>query len=280
MVNPGLRSFTKHLIVFLSFFVVTFTTVGQKYSIGVKAGGMVSWPAWADRTIKDTLSAGLSTGYNAAMTISFPMKNQFDLVIEGGYSKKGRKVTWFDGTEWTNISTFKFIDMGMFMRKSFSFRLEKNIPATWYVNIGPEVSYWLSGAGRYSAGGDWYNYTIDFDKESSTEFDALALPNANRWLFGLGVGGGIIAPLMNNQTIGVELRFSYGHTYLSRTGKISNEQYPLATYFGYEDSYKCNIKSLTLSVSYSLNFDVQRSRRGKSTLDKKVKSKKPSHRFR
>jgi hypothetical protein len=279
MVNPGLRSFTKHLILFLSFFIIAFTAVGQKYSLGVKAGGVISWPAWGDRTVKDTLSAGVGTGYMAAMTISFPMKNQFDLVLEGGYSKKGRKITFTDGNEWTNLSTFKFIDMGMFMRKSFSFHLEKNVPATWYVTIGPEVSYWLSGTGRFTAGGEWYNYTIDFDKEAGS-ITSLALPNANRWLFGLGIGGGIIAPLRNNQTIGVDLRFSYGHTFLSRTGRITPQQYPLAENFGYHDSYKCNIKSLTLAVTYSLNFDVQRSRRGKSTLDKKVKSKKPSHRFR
>lgn len=280
MVNPGLRSVTKHFYLFLFFLAVGVSASAQKFTMGVKAGALASWPSYANRSALDTVDRRVSPGYSAAAFITFPMKNQFDLVLEGGYGKRSKRSTFMDGSEWTNITTFRMADMAMLLRKSFSFRLEKNVPAVWYFNIGPEVSYVISAAGKYTPGnGVWVDYVVDYDAEVSGENSTLAMPNGNRWLFGMGVGGGVIAPLRNNQSIGVEMRFSYGHTYLSKTGLITPEQLPQAQ-FGFSDTFKANIKAITLSVSYSLNFDVQRSRRGKSTLDKKVKSKKPHHRFR
>ena len=270
---------TKHFLLFLSILVGSFSAVGQKYSFGVKAGALMSWPGYPDADQRDTLKRGLKPGYMAAIVIGFPMKNQFDLIVEGGYSQKGRRIK-FDGPggEWLNKTTFKFIDMSMLLRKSYTFRLEKNVPATWYVNLGPEVSYWLSGKGEFTATGRWYPYTISFS-DTVGNVNTLALPSANRWLFGIGFGAGIVAPLMANQTIGLEARFSSGHTYLSRKGRVSNDQFA-PVFAGFEESYRNNLKGLTVAVTYSINFDVQRSRRGKSTLDKKVKNKKPSHRFR
>ncbi len=280
MVNPSLRSIAKHLQLFLLFLTVGVSASAQKYTIGLKAGGLVSWNSYANRTALDTVDRKLSTGFAAGAFISFPMKGQFDLVLEGGYAKRTKRTTFMDGSEWTNITTFRMVDMAMLLRKSFSFRLEKNVPATWYVNLGPEISYVLSGSGRYTPGnGVWVDYIIDYESETSPDNSKLALPNGNKWLFGMGLGAGIIAPLRNSQSIGAELRFSYGHTYLSSTGFVTPAQLPQAQ-FGFQDTFKTNIKALTLSITYSLNFDVQRMRRGKSTLDRKVKSKKVYHKFR
>ena len=221
-------------------------------------------------------------GHGEAFIIGFPMKKDFNFIAEAGYSQKGRRMRFNDG-EWVNRSTYQFIDMTMLLRRTFPLRIEKNIPSQWYFNFGPEVSYWLSGDGEFNAGGDWYPYTMDFGRASGT-YTEMAVPDPNRWLFGLAFGVGIKAPLHNNQSIGVELRFSSGHTFLSKDGRFRDEsegpdpRYPIPG--GFDDTLKTNLKSVSLAISYTLDLDVQKSRQGKSTLDKKVKSKKPHHRLR
>jgi hypothetical protein len=260
------RSCTKLLILFLTFFL-PFFSYGQKYSVGIKAGPLMNWTSFGDKEDKDNFSSGIKIGYSAGMLVSFPLKHDFDFFAEGAYSQKGRRLK-FQSDTWVNNSSYKFIDLTMLLRKSYTFRLEKNIPSQWYFNIGPEVSYWLSGKGTIAVDGPGYPYTIVFDKTPDASFETMYVNDANRWLFGLAIGVGFRAPLLRNQHINTEIRFVSGHTYL---GKKDSSHIEILTF---EDTLKTNLKVLNINVSYTLDFDVQQSRKGKSTLDKKMKNSK------
>lgn len=246
--------------VFLSFF-----SYGQKYSVGIKAGPLVNWTSFGDKEDRDNFSSGLKLGYSAGVLVSFPLKHDFDFFAEGAYAQKGRRLK-FQNDTWTNRSTYKFIDLTMLLRKSYTFRLEKNIPSQWYFNIGPEVSYWLSGKGSIAVEGPGYPYTIVFDKTPDANFNYMYMNDVNRWLFGLALGVGFRAPLMRGQHINAEVRFVSGHTFL---GKKDSSHIEILTF---EDTMKTNLKVININVSYTLDFDVQQSRKGKSTLDKKMKN--------
>lgn len=279
MINSGSRSLAKHLIMIFLFFSGAHFTSAQKFSFGVRAGGLATWPSFADKEEKRGFSRSVSMGHTETIFIAFPMKKDFHFVAEGGYAQRRRRLK-FNNDDWVNKSLYNFIDISGLLRKSFHFQLDKNVPATWYVNFGPEVSYWLSGSGEFTAGGTWYPYTIKFDQEAGT-INEMAVPNANRWLFGLAFGVGMKAPLHNHHHIGIELRISSGHSYLSNEGRFLDPdlgvdpRYPVPSF---DDTMKVNLKSISLSVNYSLDFDVQQSRKGRSTLDKKVKTKRPHHR--
>jgi hypothetical protein len=268
MVMAITRSCAKLLTVFFAFFL-PFFAYGQKYSLGVKAGPLINWSTLGDKEAKDKFSNGVRLGYSAGVLASFPLKHEFDFFAEAAYSQKGRKLTFKDGAqEWVNRSTYKFIDLTMLLRKSYTFRLEKNIPSQWYINIGPEISYWLSGKGTVAVNGPGSAYTIVFDKEPDSNFHYMYVNDVNRWLFGLALGVGFRAPLMRDQHINAEIRFVSGHTYL---GNEDSSKIELLTF---EDTLKTNLKVLNINISYTLDFDVQKSRKGKSTLDKKMKTSK------
>lgn len=272
MVMVSNRCLTKLLFIFPAF-LLPFFSHGQKYSLGVKAGPLINWASFGDKEDRDNFSNGVKLGYSAGVVVSFPLKHDFDFFAEGGYSQKGRRLK-FQSDTWVNNSTYKFVDLTMLLRKSYTFRLEKNIPSQWYFNIGPEVSYWLGGKGSIAVEGPGYPYTIVFDKEPDASFKTMYMNDVNRWLFGLAIGVGFRAPLLRNQHINTEIRFVSGHTYL---GNKDSSHIEILTF---EDTMKTNLKVININVSYTLDFDVQQSRKGKSTLDKKIKGSGKHHRKR
>jgi hypothetical protein len=62
-----------------------------------------------------------------------------------------------------------------------------------------------------------------------------------------------------------------GHTYIGR--KNGSSYIEILTF---EDTLKTNLKALYLNLTYTVDLDVQKSRKGKSTLGKKIKTKPKS----
>ena len=245
----------------------------QKFSLGLRAGGSVNWASFRDKYQKDTFSIKPSLGFTVGALVGFPLKNNYSVIIEGGFSQKSRILKDDDG-QLENHSTYKFADGTLLLRKSFRFELGKDIPSEWFFNIGPEVGYWLSGKGYFTAGGPKYPYQIEFDNTPDGDMNYLYYNSANRMFFGLVLGVGIKAPLKNNTSITTELRFTSGHTNL---GRNRNEYHPrewYASLLNYNDTLRMNQKVISISVAYTLDFDKVESRKGKSTLKKKLKKGK------
>ena len=184
-----------------------------------------------------------------------------------GFSQRGRKIT-FNEDSWENTAVYYFADASMMLRRSFPLNLGPNIPSQWFVNVGPRVSYWISGKGKVDAGGS-YNYTVVFtempQEVSEPDFDKMYMRDVNRWLFGIDVGVGFNAPLKQNRKLSTELRFTSGHTFLGTKTSATNRT------LGFSDNLRANEKILTLTVAYVIDVNVQESRKGKSTKDKEVK---------
>lgn len=259
------RNFSLTICMFLVVNMVT----AQKYSLGLRAGGTVNWASFRDKQQKDTFAVHPSTGFNVGALIGFPLKNNYSVIIEGGFSQKSRTIKDFTLLE--NHSTYRFADGSLLLRKAYKFNLGKNVPAEWFFNIGPEVGYWLSGKGYFTAGGPKYPYQIEFDKTPDGDMNYLYYNSANRVFFALVLGVGMKAPLRNNTAISTELRFISGHTNLGN----NKYEYPTrewyASLLNYDDTLRMNMKIISLSVAYTYDFDKVEARKGKSTLKKKLK---------
>ena len=252
-------------------FLVVNMVSAQKYSIGLRAGGSLNWASFRDRYQKDTFAIKPSMGFNAGALIGFPLKNNYSVIIEGGFSQKARILKEEGILE--NHATYRFVDGSLLLRKAYKFNLAKNIPGEWFFNIGPEVAYWLSGEGYFTGGegGPRYPYVIEFDRAPDGNMKYLYYNSANRWLFGLVLGVGMKAPLKNNTAISAELRFISGHTNLGQ----NKYEYPVREWYSsllnYNDTMRMNLKTISLSVAYTYDFDKKEARKGKSTLKKKLK---------
>jgi hypothetical protein len=192
-------------------------------------------------------------------------------MAEGAFSRKGRAIK-FNDKQWENRSVYHFAEATMLLRKTYKFNLEKNIPSEWFFNVGPEISYWINGKGAISASGPGYPYKVVFNKiDYNSGYDKMYLNNVNRWLFGLSLGAGFTAPLQRNQKISVELRFTSGHTFLGKRNSSTHINGYLTGDGNFQDTLKTNLKVISILVAYTFDFDVQQSRKGKSTLDKTIK---------
>jgi hypothetical protein len=247
-------------------YLISFSSYSQKFSFGIKGGGLINWAAFGDKAQKDTFSTKPIPGYNTGFQISFPLKKNFEFLVEGGYAQKGRRLRFNEGS-WENKSVFKFIEATMLLRKNYKFFIRKNVPSQWFFNIGPEINYLLEGKGSIIIDNNkpGYAYSILFNQTPDGNYKNMYYNNFNKWLFGLAVGIGFKVPMRRNQHLTTELRFVSGHTFL---GKRNSSYIEI---LGFEDTLLTNLKSLNLSLAYTFDFDIQKSRKGKSTLEKSIK---------
>src|SRR5688572_29191346 len=90
------------VIVFLGTFLFDIETgCSQKFSFGFKASGGFGWAGFGDREQKDTFSTRISPTYGVGFQIGFPLKNEFQLKLEAGYSREGRRLV-FNEKLWDN----------------------------------------------------------------------------------------------------------------------------------------------------------------------------------
>jgi hypothetical protein len=243
----------------------------QEFSLGVKAGPIVSLSVIADKFDSEAFSQQLKFGYAGGGLISFPLKDNYYFVVEGGLSQRGRKILSNDDT-WTNVSTYYFGDASMMLRKAFPFQLKQNIPSKWFINIGPHISYWMGGKGKIGTT-KFQEYTIVFEPMpvqppgTGADFDKMYYSNINRWLFGVDIGVGFVAPLKRKQKIMTELRFTSGHTFY---GDTNSAQWRT---LGFSDNLRANEKFLTISAAYIFEFNLKEGKMGKSNKDKEMKRK-------
>jgi hypothetical protein len=267
-VNIGSVGITGCVIFYLLIVAVT-PSFGQQYSLGIKGGPLAVQANFGDKDDKDQFSHEPKVGYYVAGLVSFPLKKNYSFLTEFGFSQKGRKIK-FNNDTWENDATYYFGDAAMMLRKSFPFHLGKNVPSTWFVNVGPHISYWIGGHGKVSAGGS-YNYDIVWGpmpiEPAEPDFDKMYLTDVNRWLFGIDVGVGFLAPLRNKTKLITELRFTSGHTYFGTKTSAANRT------LGFTDNLRSNEKVLSLTVAYVIDVNVQENRKGKSTKDKEVHRK-------
>lgn len=240
----------------------------QEFALGVKAGALTSWSVYGDKDDRKFFDSKSTFGYYGAGIITFPLKKNYSCVIEGGYSQKGRTVIFNEGSG-KNKATYYFTDAALLLRRSFKVNVVKNIPTEVFVNIGPHVNYWLGGKGRIgSTSNDGSPYTVVFNEEADLgQFDKMYLNNINRWMFGLDIGVGVMAPINKTQNVIVELRFTSGHTFY---GDRNSASY---SWVSFEDNLRANEKVLSLTAAYMFGFNIQESKKGKSTKDKEVHRK-------
>lgn len=236
----------------------------QKFSIGIKAGPNMTLALYPDKEQRDQFTSYPKLGFGGGAFINLPLKKDYSYLAEAGYSVKGRKVKFNDGGFY-NTQTFHFAEMSMALRRSFNLRLVKNIPSKWFINLGPNIGYWISGKGKFVE----TKYDIKFNVPPDGNLYVNYLTDPNRWLFGIDVGIGADAPINRRQKVRLEARATFGQTYLGK--KNSGSSYASLSW---EDTLKTNLTTLSFTAAYTLDFDRRAMKMGKSTKNKEIKKKR------
>jgi hypothetical protein len=239
-----------------------------QFSVGVFGGPSLNFARYGDRDLQKHYRPGVVPGYSAGAFVKFPLKDRYSFITEGSFGQKGRSTNFNEN--WNNRTIYYMVGGAMALRKSFQVKWKKNTPINLFVGAGPNIDYILKAHGRIKVTpGGRSNYTVVYNGTPDSDFRYDYYVNANRWLFGLDLRAGGDAPLLSNQRLYVEFRFTWGQTFLG--GKNSSSYMEI---IGYDDNLQCNIKTLQLVAYYALDFDLKRSRMGRSTKDKEVKRRR------
>jgi hypothetical protein len=248
--------------------VVSSKLYGQNFSAGFKLGPSITWAFFEDKEARQNFNSQPKLGYIVDGIISFPLKNKYSFVTEAGFKQAGRRVKFNENT-WENNATYQYIDLSMALRKSFDVRIKKNLSTRCFVNVGPDINYWLNGQGKVKTDVLGSKYDVVFNREPDGNFHHDYMNNVNRWFFGMDFGVGTDANITKTQRLLFELRFTYGHTNIGK--KLGSSSVDI---LGFQDNTKANFKTLSFTTCYFFDFDLHKSKFGKSTKDREIRRKR------
>ncbi len=246
------------------------TVYGQLY-VGVKAGVQAFRPFFDKSELRDDLKFVPKLGMNAGFAANVDVKENFSLRFEIAYSQKGKKVKGKIDQLLNHNVVYNHIDFPLLFTRKF----DAGGGYQWYINAGPNISYWLSGSGKLETSElrlerdvPRLEYDISFNKEVTFSLDEseaiVQLPN--KLQLGLNLGGGLIFKPSANSMLVVDARFEMGSTFLGK--KDSEVQYAFDL-FDYYDNLRLVNGGLKLSVSYMIDLNLAELKKGKSTRKNK-----------
>lgn len=240
---------------------------------GFKAGPQLSWFKADDPKNKAVTNTHAIPGFHAGAVVAFKVKDRYFLNLESIYSQKGKKVTGKIDPDLNDKVIYRHIDVPILFAMHFKGQVGEGRQFKWYINAGPNTSYWLGGKGVIKAGDLRENgiaelkYKIVFGtRPDHNNADILYIKDANRFQFGMNVGGGILLEPGGNQKVMVDFRYQIGHT---QVGTRESSQFLIPS--DYQDTLKGRNKVISLSLIYLVEFSSARKdiNKGKSATKAK-----------
>lgn len=250
----------KKVIFFAAIIFSALTLNAQQFSLGLTGGVHTYKVAFHNEEEESMFDSKSKLGYKFGGFIEFPLENNFSWSTEAYFSKKGRRVSYYNGAI-TNNANYNFYEISVLLRKGYDLSVSENLKGEVFFNIGPNINYWSSGKGTLDANVD-LEYEVKF-QEPDGDVYVNSITDANRWLFGLEAGIGTEVRIYDTQFFEVEVRYTYGQTYLG--GKDSSNIPILA----FEDSLRSNYRVLSIILRYGVDIDLKNARKGKSTIKRK-----------
>jgi opacity protein-like surface antigen len=222
-----------------------------------------------DRAFKSIAEVHPITGFHVGGVVQFKVMDRYFLNTEYIYSQKGKTVTSKIDPNLNDKAVYHHIDIPILFAMHFKGRLSESRQFKWYINAGPNTSYWLGGRGVVNAGDLIENgvpplkYKIAFGtRPDHNNPDILYIKDSNRLQFGLNIGGGIVLEPAPKQKVMIDFRYEIGHT---RIGTPASSQFLIPS--DYQDSLKGRNKGIRLSVVYLMEFSSSKEdlNKGKST---------------
>ncbi len=191
------------------------SNVNAQTFIGLKAGGNATKISFDSEVYKKFYDTNFKPGFTIGGVFFMENKEKYGLNVEFLYSVKGKSVDSHANDYMSNTATYQYLDFPILFRMKFN---ESRLK--WFLQLGPEVSYWLSGRGKfkvYEPDRDvitTYEYTVNFGEPISSSEYLNVEGEANRVQLGLAIGGGFTWKLERGNYLSLDLRYTFGHTFM------------------------------------------------------------------
>ena len=152
-------------------------------------------------------------GFHAGGRVAFKVRNRFFLHASLLYATKGRILTGKMDPMLKSTSTYSYIDMPINYTVDFRGKL-KGKEFKYFLGIGPNVSYWLGGKGKFFSSEleennqDQISYKVKFgSSEDEGAAGRLSVSRANRLQLGLNLIAGTVFEPAYKQRIIFSVRY-------------------------------------------------------------------------
>jgi hypothetical protein len=277
------------LVVTFVFLILPVKTYSQIVEVGFKAGASAAWVRYDDPSFRKTVKVSPVPGYSLGPVVSFKVRDRYFLHTEYLFSTKGRKNTGKIVPLLEDKVTYYYLEVPVLYNVFFKghLKLRKDKQFKYYAGAGPIFSYWLGGRGKIfndefedNQKGE-QKYRVLFgtrDPEFQTP-DEVYIEDAKRLQVGFAIGGGILTEPDAKRRIMVDVRFEYGHSWLSKNPRAFEDFYFPVRYSSNEYTdppLKARNMSARISAIYLFELDSNKKARnkGKSNLKKKLNNKR------
>lgn len=235
--------------------------------VGPEVGVNYSWTSLRDDDLKERFKMEPVAGFHAGGRVAFKVRNRFFLHASLLYATKGRTLRGRMDSELRSKSAYSYIDMPINYTVDFKGSF-KGKEFKYFLGIGPNVSYWLGGRGKFYSSElaenneNQLSYKLRFGADDNDEemSGSLSVASANRVQLGLNLIGGIVFEPAYRQRFVFTVRYELGHSYLAKSDGEFAGLY-------YEEPYKSRNKGFRVSLAYLIDLKTEEHKKGKSTID-------------
>jgi hypothetical protein len=256
---------------FNAFFIIT--TLGSpafsQILVGPEVGVNYSWTSFREKDLKDQFKMTPVVGYHAGAHLAFKVRNRFFLHLSMLYSSKGRVLQGKFDELLKNSARYNYIDMPINYTVDFKGKIGKNKEFKYFLGIGPNVSYWLGGSGKFfnseldENNNQEISYKIKFKTPSDDQpANEMRVDNANRLQLGLNFMAGMVFEPWTKQRFMFSMRYELGHSYLAKSDGIFHDTY-------FQDPLKSRNQGFRVSLAYLIDLKTEERKKGKSTIDRR-----------
>lgn len=250
----------KYIFIFILISSCPASVKAQQFFVGLKGGLQYYYHRFAEEDTREHLDSGGKLGYKFGGTVIFPLPEDFSFGSEYYFSRKGRKYFYEETT--LNDARYNFIEFSAYLRKSYRVKFQEGTyPGQFFFNVGPNVMYWINGAGSIEDAAQ-IDYKVVFSEPENADYQTNYIFDNNRWLFGLDFGTGFSFQTKKQEYVTIELRYTHGQTFLG--GKNSS----VINMLGFKDDLRAQYRVLNLSVAYLFDVNLRNLKKGKSTIKK------------
>jgi hypothetical protein len=185
------------------------------------------------------------------------------------YASKGRELkSNFDGLL-KNTSRYNYVDMPINYTVDFKGKIGKRKEFKYFVGIGPNISYWFGGKGKF------YNSELEEDNLGEIDYtikfgtsdieqpeDVMSVSRSNRFQLGLNVVAGVIFEPWPKQRVMFSVHYELGHSHLAKSNGTFSGLY-------FSDPLKASNQGFRISLAYLVDLKTEERKKGKSTIKKK-----------
>jgi hypothetical protein len=234
--------------------------------VGPEVGVNYSWTSFRDEDMKERFKMKPVPGFHAGARVAFKVRNRFFLHASLLYATKGRSLTGKLDPALKSKSAYSYIDMPINYTIDFRSKF-KGKEFKYFLGLGPNVSYWLGGRGKFFSSElaenneNQFSYKIKFQPaDIEEESRDVMVEKANRLQLGLNFISGIVFEPAYKQRFMMTVRYELGHSHLAKSdGELAG------LYF--EEPLKTRNKGFRISIAYLIDLKTEERKKGKSTID-------------